>query len=408
MRLGAERIAQNAQIRPFCHRIARRKITKRNGIRITGDVGHILGNQHRISEQTRRLSSRQPVRPKEPPIRILKLAHRPSGLGVHHETAVGAILRPQGIDQIHKRITAIKIPVHARGHIAQIAPAPARLRHNRMGQNAGWLVHAIPGDEGCRLCTGKLVCNPPRQPGFNVKGTVIQQPLRGFGQRRQLMQRNGNPLNCGGGGFAPCRCFIRPARLHIRAVNQHIKRARLNRHHIGNSSNAGCAVEHGFDGLRRLRIHQISTIAVHGRRHGLAFQFQPPQPVIFAGTEIGIKGLLMGGMVIIARRQLRPRRLNVCAFQHGQSLFLLLQICLHITSKGFETTHECRHCCLHVLNRRHIFSDPRVALGFAHHTVPVFCSVLRARSAPRHLLPSLLKDRGHIAQHLQRGLLLRH
>ncbi len=61
MRLGAKRVALDAQIGALCHGIARRKITKRDRKRVRHHIRHVLGHQYRIAHQPCRLPLSQTV-----------------------------------------------------------------------------------------------------------------------------------------------------------------------------------------------------------------------------------------------------------------------------------------------------------------------------------------------------------
>ena len=79
MRLGAEGIAQNAQIRTFRDGVARTEIAKGDGRGIGCDIGHVLGDQHRVAQQAGRFARCKPVRPQMTAIRILERPDRRTG-----------------------------------------------------------------------------------------------------------------------------------------------------------------------------------------------------------------------------------------------------------------------------------------------------------------------------------------
>ena len=65
VRFGAEGITQYPQIWAFGHGLSCGKIPEGHRVRIHCDVGHVFGDENRISHQTRRLPMCQAVRPQE-------------------------------------------------------------------------------------------------------------------------------------------------------------------------------------------------------------------------------------------------------------------------------------------------------------------------------------------------------
>ena len=70
----------NAQIRAFSDSIARAKVTKGNCKSISSNIRHVLSNQDRIAQQTRRLARGQTLRPQEATVIVLQLAQMPRRL----------------------------------------------------------------------------------------------------------------------------------------------------------------------------------------------------------------------------------------------------------------------------------------------------------------------------------------
>ncbi len=347
------------------------EITEGDGIGVRGDIRHVLGDQHRIAHQPRRLPGGKAVRPQEAAIGILHLAHGARGLRIHHEARIGAVFGIERIDEVDDRIRGVgrgEIAIGAGRHIAERTPGPKDVVDRRMGQEALGLVDPVAKDEGLRLGPRELVRDALGEPALDIEGAVVQKPLARLRHRRKLVQRDRDAVDLRRTGLAQ-RCRLRrPARAEIGMVDEHVKRGRLDLHHIGDGPQRRGRFQHAADAGRGLGIDEEAAIRVDLRVQRLALENKPAQPVIVARAQIGREGLLMRRVEIGGGRKRRASSGDRFAIQHGQSLFLLLQLRCHLVLKALELAQKPGKRGLHLLGRSagRAFPGPSLRLGRLH------------------------------------------
>ena len=145
----AVRIAQDLGRVALGDGIARLEVAERDRQAVGGDVGHVLGLDHRIAEQGRRAPRDQPRLPDIRPVRSLELADRHRRGRIHHEHRALAIRLAQRLHQVHQLVLRIGRRERPRGARAEELQAahrahPVRGRGVRRRQETERLAHPRP------------------------------------------------------------------------------------------------------------------------------------------------------------------------------------------------------------------------------------------------------------------------
>ena len=209
------------------------------------------------------------------------------------------------------------------------------------------------------------------------------------------MQRDGDAVDLRRAGLAQRTGLRRPAGAEVGVIHQHVKRGRLDLHDIGDGADRGGGFQHPANAVRGLGIDKEPAIRVDLRVQRLALKDKAPQPVIVARPQIGAERLLVRRVKVNGGGQRRAplgktgsRRF---AIQHGQSLFLLLQLRCHLVLKALELAQKTGKRGLNLLGRSagHAFPGPSFRLGrlHTHHLVSGVASKGAASAPPTPAAP---------------------
>ena len=241
---------------------------------VRSHIGHVLGLDHRITQQRRRLPLDHSRLPDEGAVAGLELADARQRVRIHHPTralTIGCLQRMHQFDQLVLRVRRRKGAGGPRRQMLQRAEGAdaVELVRRRTGQETLRPVRPVAGHERRSFRDRELAPQLLGQPVLDVEHRIVEHRLARRRIGVKLARRRHNLGKAARRGLWPRRRLADPARAHRSGRDQLAITARSRLHHRRDRPDRRQRLQRRADRAIDLARHRIAALAARRPRQAL-------------------------------------------------------------------------------------------------------------------------------------------